>query len=538
MAASRPSTEGDGGSGAQFASQLSGLTAESADAGAWRSTRPANLPKAAENGTPVSPAAALTVRSPAVAPSTPLDETPSASLGRVNIAFAAHSAVPSFPYTAASRPSTEGDAGSGAQFASQFSGLTAESADAGAWRSARPANLPKAAENGTPVSPATALTVRSPAVAPTLDETPLPDDSAGVSIEPKANLQKAPIGQNAAAGVTPSGAATSKRAIAGQSPAQKAPHGQAVAGESTQTAAVATWPAPAPESAVTLSAVTDDPIDNDGANPPLEAAAPPSAKSDAAESSAPTVTAAAGPAQPSQEMAFAARVQPVQSVDHAALPAEMASASAMASASKKVVAAADDENATPANAQGLLASAATATEPSAEPNAAPSPAAPLAATASHRAETPASPAESLPKASAPLKDISLQVSQPGRERVDVRVVQQGSEVHVSVHSSDASLTSGLRQGLSDLQSRLEENGYRSETWRPGASTVPLAQPSSAQASTNHSRGGDGQPQQGGPQQEGGRRNQNQSNQPRWVSELESSLTGGEQSSGGFYGFSS
>jgi hypothetical protein len=242
-------------------------------------------------------------------------------------------------------------------------------------------------------------------------------------------------------------------------------------------------------------------------------------------------------------MAFAARVQPVQGADHAALPAEMASAAAVASASKKVVAAADDENATPADGPGLLAAAtaaaSTAMERNAEPNASPSPAAPLAGHATHQTETSSSAAaDGLPKAATPLKDISLQVSQPGKERVDIRVVQQGSEVHVSVHSGDASLNSGLRQGLSDLQSKLEENGYRSETWRPGASAAPLAPAPAAQASPNQSRGGDGQPQQGGSQQESGRRNQNQSNQPRWVEELESSLTGGEKSSGGFYGFSS
>jgi hypothetical protein len=138
-----------------------------------------------------------------------------------------------------------------------------------------------------------------------------------------------------------------------------------------------------------------------------------------------------------------------------------------------------------------------------------------------------------------MKDISLQVNQPGKERVEVRVVQQGAEVHVSVHSSDASLNSGLRQGLSELQSRLEETGYRSEMWRPGAATAPVAAAPSAEASTNHSRGGEGQPQQGGSQQqESGRRNQNQSNQPRWVEEMESSLGAGEKSTGGFYGFGS
>jgi hypothetical protein len=144
-----------------------------------------------------------------------------------------------------------------------------------------------------------------------------------------------------------------------------------------------------------------------------------------------------------------------------------------------------------------------------------------------------------PRPSAPLKDISLQINQPGKEPVDVRVVQQGGEVRVAVHSSDVTLNSGLRQGLSELQGRLEETGYRSEMWRPGVSAAPVAAATSAHTSANYSRGGDGQPQQqGGSQQDSGRRNPNQSNQPRWVEELESSLGAGETSTGGFHGFSS
>ena len=323
---------------------------------------------------------------------------------------------------------------------------------------------------------------------------------------------------------------TPKPAVSGQS-AVKAPRRPAVSSEVPPSVPNAILPAPAPEIAATLPPTTDDAANN---GEPDLAVKPPvwrSAPSEPAEPVAPTVTAAASAAQPAQELAFAARVQPVQSTAGGTLPAEMASAAAVASANKKVVAAVED-NTTLADPHGLLA--ASTPERTAESGAMPTPAAP----ASPRTEVPTPPAEAQTKPSAPLKDISLQVTQPGRERVDVRVVQQGGEVHVSVHSADTGLTSGLRQGLSDLQSRLEENGYRSEMWRPGASASPLAPAPAAQSSPNQSRGGDGQPQQGGSQQESGRRNQNQSNQPRWVEEMESSLGGREKSSGGFYGFSS
>jgi hypothetical protein len=321
----------------------------------------------------------------------------------------------------------------------------------------------------------------------------------------------------------------------GNSPAQKAPHRLAASTEGTPSTPIAVLPAPAPEIAATLPISTDELGNDDEPDIAVKAPVWRSAPSEPAEPVAPTVTAAASTVQPAQEMAFAARVQPVQSTAGSALPAEMASASAVASANKKVVAAVEDETATPADPHGLLA--ATSLERNAEPAAVSTP----AASPSPRTEAPTPPPETQAKPSAPLKDISLQVTQPGRERVDVRVVQQGGEVHVSVHSADTGLTSGLRQGLSDLQSRLAENGYRSEMWRPGASASALAPAPAAQASTNQSRG-EGQPQQGGSQQESGRRNQNQfnnqSNQPRWVEEMESSLGGREKSSGGFYGFSS
>jgi hypothetical protein len=412
------------------------------------------------------------------------------------------------------RPSAEDDdGGSGAQFASQLNGATAGIADADAWRPAGPARTQQ--NQGENAGETANLTIGN---------------------QPLAILGGA--GFTLPRPLPPVLPAASKLAVPNHGATQKTPRRPAASNESTLTAAGAVAPAPAPvpapEITATLSAAAGDSTDTEDPDISVKAAGPRAAPTEAAEPAAPTVMAADGPPQSAQEMAFAARVQPTQSVDHSALPAEMASAAAVASANKKVVAAAEDENASTADTQGMLAAATTATERGAGPGATASPA---PAYAAPRTEAPTPPADNPPKASAPLKDISMQVTQAGKERVDVRVVQQGGEVRVSVHSADAGLTSGLRQGLSDLQGRLEESGYRSEMWRPGASTAPLTATPSAQASTNQSRGGDGQPQQGGSQQESGRRNQNQSNQPRWVEELESSF-GGEKSTGGFYGFGS
>jgi len=362
-------------------------------------------------------------------------------------------------------------------------------------------------------------------------ETHRPNDGAGVSTQPLARQNVTQTARSLPVGVA-SSAPVSKHT----SPSQSSPRRQAVSDETTQAAAVAVSPEPAPPLTAMLPAATDDAAGHEALAVPLQTAVPHGDLGEAAEAPTPNVTAA-GPVQHPQEMAFAARIQPVQSVDQSALPAELAAAAAVASANKKAVAAVDGLSASPADAHELPAATTVPLERNGEPVSQSSQAAPAPA-ASHRTEDPVPLAESQPKVSAPLRDISLQVTQAGRERVDVRVVQQGGEVHVSVHSGDANLTGGLRQGLSELQGRLEENGYRSEMWRPGDSAPPPTPAPEAQASTNHSRGGGGQPQQGGSQQDSGQRNPNQSNQPRWVEELESSLDGGEKSSGGFHGFTS
>jgi len=422
----------------------------------------------------------------------------------VNIPSAVPAAVSSPTVTATASPST--DENSGAQFASQLSGVGETPESAEAWRSAGPAK-------------------------------PRKDEKDG-SNEPKANTETAPAKPgpkhplwSMLPGATPSRSVLAS-ASKGVAPKQNSAQRQAaVPGELMQMPDVPVLPAPAPQLPEMPPPVTDATA---GDNEPGIPAMPAASHSETVQPAEPATPNETAPRL--QEMAFAARIQPAESVDRSSLSAEMASAAAVASANKKVVAAGEDESSSVANATTVLGATTAIFERHGE-SGSPALQGPTA-TASHPTQAPALLTESAPKASAPLKDISLQVAQLGKERVDVRVVQQGSDVQVSVHSGDSNLTSGLRQGLPELQSRLEESGYRSEMWRPGVSTTPLTASPSSQASTNQSRGGDGQAQHGGSQQESGRRNQNQSNQPRWFEEMESSLNSGEQSAGGFHGIGS
>jgi hypothetical protein len=129
-----------------------------------------------------------------------------------------------------------------------------------------------------------------------------------------------------------------------------------------------------------------------------------------------------------------------------------------------------------------------------------------------------------PKAPEALSHILLEVGQSANEKVLVRLVQQAGELRLAVRTDDAELTHGLQQGLSDLVGKLQENGYRTEAWKPVQAAMAPAPAAESQNTSNHSNQQDAPTHSGGSQHDGGQRHQNQSNTPRWVEELESSLT--------------
>lgn len=143
------------------------------------------------------------------------------------------------------------------------------------------------------------------------------------------------------------------------------------------------------------------------------------------------------------------------------------------------------------------------------------------------------------KAAGPLKELSIQVGQTPQERVELRIVDRSGEVQVAVRSSNPDVAQGLRQGLSDLVGRLEQNGYRAEAWRPGGTVTSIqGTGESRQKEMQFQRDGS-QSQSGGSQQGRQQNSQNQTYRPRWVQELEGSLSDGSNSnSGDFYGITS
>ena len=180
---------------------------------------------------------------------------------------------------------------------------------------------------------------------------------------------------------------------------------------------------------------------------------------------------------------------------------------------------------------------ATTSDPNADSTPGPAPAAATARTAV--VHTPAA-AENQGKPTEALKDISLQVGPGSNDKVQVRMVEQAGELRIAVHTDDTDLAHGLRQGLPDLVGRLQDNGFRAEAWRPAGATPALTATPESKNADNNTHNGDSQPQGWSQQSGGGQQNQNQNhfNRPRWVEEMESSLTGKGESIGAFHGISS
>jgi hypothetical protein len=80
-------------------------------------------------------------------------------------------------------------------------------------------------------------------------------------------------------------------------------------------------------------------------------------------------------------------------------------------------------------------------------------------------QEPPLPAEA--PAQQPLRSLSLEFAPDGAGDVRLKLSERAGEVHVSLHSSDPSLTGRLHQGVHDLVGSLSRAGYDAEAWTPG-----------------------------------------------------------------------
>ena len=131
----------------------------------------------------------------------------------------------------------------------------------------------------------------------------------------------------------------------------------------------------------------------------------------------------------------------------------------------------------------------------------------------------------------PVTDIAVTVpvSRPDAstdERVAIRMVQRGDEIHVSVRTPDTELAQSLRQDLGKLSTGLDQAGFHTETWRPTAAGAPAqsnANPHREPSKDNPNGNGssyDASTGGGGGRNAGEQRRKRRDDRPSWVAEIE------------------
>jgi hypothetical protein len=127
-------------------------------------------------------------------------------------------------------------------------------------------------------------------------------------------------------------------------------------------------------------------------------------------------------------------------------------------------------------------------------------------------------------------DVSVNIQVPradasGDDRVAIRMLQKGAEIHVSVRTPYTQLAQSLRQDLGKLTTGLDQGGFRTETWRPVAANAAGQSNANPQHQSPDSPNGDGagsNARSGGNSGQGAgeQKRRQQDDRPRWVAELE------------------
>jgi hypothetical protein len=125
----------------------------------------------------------------------------------------------------------------------------------------------------------------------------------------------------------------------------------------------------------------------------------------------------------------------------------------------------------------------------------------------------------------PIHEISLKVANSSSSQLDIHVVERAGNVRVAVRTPDQELSQSLQTNLGELVGRLEEKGYKTETWLPSAPLSPSAAPMQSFHDPGYSQD---QPRHSGSwagsQQQSQQQNHSQQQQPaRWINQLKKSL---------------
>jgi hypothetical protein len=64
----------------------------------------------------------------------------------------------------------------------------------------------------------------------------------------------------------------------------------------------------------------------------------------------------------------------------------------------------------------------------------------------------------------PLRSLSIEFTPDGAQEVRLRMSERAGDVHISLHSSDPSLSGRLSEGVHELVGSLANAGYEAEAW--------------------------------------------------------------------------
>ncbi|MBZ5676706.1 MAG: hypothetical protein LAP61_20900 [Acidobacteriia bacterium] len=154
-------------------------------------------------------------------------------------------------------------------------------------------------------------------------------------------------------------------------------------------------------------------------------------------------------------------------------------------------------------------------ETSSEPAPSSGPTAPQQAAPLARSESVIEPPAVPPTSS---HDIRVRVPDNNGGSTQVRFVESGGEVRVSVRTADDGLAQNLRTHLNDLTQRLSDGGMPAEIWKPVSNAASSQNDQQPSHQDGRGSGGQGSGGQGGQQER-------QQQRPAWLDEMEASLQG-------------
>jgi hypothetical protein len=135
--------------------------------------------------------------------------------------------------------------------------------------------------------------------------------------------------------------------------------------------------------------------------------------------------------------------------------------------------------------------------------------------------------ESPPLRPQPVHQISLKVANGAASQLDIQVVEHAGSVRIAVKTPDQDLTKTLQTNLGELVGRLEEKGYKTETWIPAPQIHSMAAPIETSGGSGYSQDQPGHYGQfgsdAGSQQQRQQQDQGGERQGRWITQLNESL---------------